>query len=93
MYRLTYSKDFSKSLKKINSGVGGKKIVQELEVFLDILVSGKKIPENYKDHQLQGELKGYRECHIRGDVLIVYKKEEKLLIITLINIGSHSYLF
>lgn len=60
MYRLTYSKDFSKSLKKINSGVGGKKIVQEVEVFLDILVSGKKIPENYKDHQLQGELKEYR---------------------------------
>ena len=93
MYRLTYSKDFSKSLKKINSGVGGKKIVQELEVFLDILVSGKKIPENYKDHQLHGDLNEYRECHIRGDVLIVYKKEEKLLIITLINIGSYSYLF
>lgn len=62
-------------------------------MFLDILVSGKKIPENYKDHQLKGELKEYRECHIRGDVLIVYKKEGKLLIITLINIGSHSYLF
>lgn len=93
MYRLTYSKGFSKSLKKINSAVGGKKIVQELEVFLDILVSGKKIPENYKDHQLHGDLSEYRECHIRGDILIVYKKEEKLLIITLINIGSHSYLF
>lgn len=93
MYRLIYSKNFSKSLKKINSSVGGKKIVQELEVFLDILVLGKNIPENYKDHQLHGDLSEYRECHIRGDVLVVYKKEEGLLIITLIDIGSHSYLF
>lgn len=93
MYRIIYTKGFSKSLKKISSGVGGKKIVQELEVFLDILVSGKKISESYRDHQLQGELKEYKECHIRGDVLVVYKKEERFLIITLVDIGSHSYLF
>ena len=62
-------------------------------MLLDILISAKKIPENYKDHQLQGDLKEYRECHVRGDVLIVYKKEERLLILTLIDIGSHSYLF
>jgi mRNA interferase YafQ len=93
MYRIIYTKNFSKSLKKINSSVGGKKIIKELELFLNILVLGKKIPENYKDHQLQGDLSEYRECHIRGDVLVVYKKEEGLLILTLIDIGSHSYLF
>lgn len=93
MYKLVYTKGFSKSLRKISCGVGGKKIVKELTVLLDVLISGKKISENYKDHQLQGELKEYRECHIRGDILIVYKKEEGLLIITLVDIGSHSYLF
>ncbi len=93
MYHIVYAKGFSKSLRKISSSVGGKKVIQELTVLLDVLISGKKMPENYRDHQLQGGLKEYRECHIRGDVLVVYKKEESLLIITLIDIGSHSHLF
>lgn len=93
MYRLKYSKKFSKSLRKISNSVGGKKILQEVETFLQILEQGNKIPESYKDHQLHGDYREYRECHIRGDVLIVYRKEEDIVFITLIDIGSHSYLF
>ena len=93
MYHLVYTKTFSKGLKKIHSSVGGKKIIAEVRSFLNILSKGNKIEERYKDHQLNGDLKNYRECHIRGDVLLVYKKEEDNLIIHLIEIGSHSYLF
>ena len=93
MYQVVFSKAFSKNFKKINNSIGGKKIVQEVKVFLRILAEGDKIPETYRDHQLHGEYVGYRECHIRGDVLLVYKKENNILQITIIDIGSHSYLF
>ena len=35
-----------------------------------------KLEPKYKDHQLKGELKEYRECHIEPDWLLVYMKKE-----------------
>ncbi len=93
MYTIFPTKTFIKSLKKIKSGVGGKRIAKELECCLDVLAKGGDLPLPYKDHALQGDLAGYREFHLRGDCLVVYKKEEKELLIVLIEIGSHSYLF
>ena len=40
-----------------------------------------------------GELFGYRECHIKGDLLLIYKIEKENLILILVDIGSHSQLF
>lgn len=44
----------------------------------------------YHDHALIGNMRGYRECHIRNDVLLIYKKEQDILIMTCVRIGSHS---
>ncbi len=85
------SKTFEKSLKKVLSG--GKVRLGEVEKTIEILLSGKSLPTKYKDHVLQGTWKGFRECHIRPDVLLIYKKEKENLILILVNIGSHSELF
>ncbi|MCL2088599.1 MAG: type II toxin-antitoxin system YafQ family toxin [Oscillospiraceae bacterium] len=49
------------------------------------------LPENWKDHQLKGNFKNYRECHIggAGDWLLVYEKRNKELILYLYGTGSH----
>jgi mRNA interferase YafQ len=60
---------------------------------LELLIAGKVLPPEYKDHQLQGEFKFYRECHIKGDVLLVYQKLNKDLMLVLVDIGSHASLF
>ncbi len=36
---------------------------------------------------------GVRECHIQGDLLLVYKIEQGVLVLALLDIGSHAYLF
>jgi mRNA interferase YafQ len=64
-----------------------------VESVVQILASGKKLDPRYKDHQTQGDFEGFRECHIRGDLLLIYKIEKDKLILVLINIGSHSELF
>ena len=51
------------------------------------------IEEKYQDHQLKGKLSKYRECHIQPDWLLVYLIEEDILVLTLINTGTHSDLF
>jgi mRNA interferase YafQ len=50
------------------------------------------LPENWRDHQLKGNMKRFRECHIggSGDWLLVYEKRETDMILYLIGTGSHS---
>ena len=60
---------------------------------IDLLSAGKNLPILYKDHKLGGELLNCRECHIKGDLLLIYKIEKENLILVLVDIGSHSQLF
>lgn len=66
---------------------------QALEKILDILSSGERLEPKYQDHQLTGEFKEYRECHIKNDLLLMYQKYEDILILLLIDIGTHDDLF
>lgn len=93
MYTLFETKKFIKSLKRISNISGGKKLIKETRECLLILQKGEKLSPKYQDHALRGEFLGYRECHIRGDALLVYKIEKDKMILILVEIGSHSYLF
>ena len=56
-----------------------------------LLQKGTPLPPSYKDHQLTGNYKHYRECHIEPDWLLMYKIENYEL--QLARVGSHSELF
>ena len=49
------------------------------------------MPKKYCDHELKGNLKDYRECHIKPDLLLIYEPNDK--VIQLVRIGSHSELY
>ncbi|NCS99203.1 type II toxin-antitoxin system YafQ family toxin [Candidatus Parcubacteria bacterium] len=91
MYIVVRTKKFKKALNKINRS-GYLKNREDLERVVYLLKKDQKLPLKYKDHQLKGEFKEYRECHIKGDLLLIYKIVEDELILVLINIGSHSSL-
>ncbi|NTU99286.1 type II toxin-antitoxin system mRNA interferase toxin, RelE/StbE family [Candidatus Falkowbacteria bacterium] len=54
MYSLKYSSHFKKDLKKFKED---KPVIAELENVLNLLASGKKLPEKYRNHSLTGEFK------------------------------------
>ncbi|GAA6891091.1 type II toxin-antitoxin system mRNA interferase toxin, RelE/StbE family [Helicobacter pylori] len=89
MLKIELKKKFTKDLKK---HILNQKI--ELEIF-DLVIENlrNQIPldEKFKDHALVGEYKGCRECHIKLDVLLVYRIQNNVL--TLVRLGSHSELF
>ena len=58
-----------------------------------MLARGEMLDAKYRDHKLQGDYAGYRECHIRADLLLIYQVRERLLVLVLVDIGSHAYLF
>jgi len=63
-----------------------------LDWAIDQLAKNVPLPVNWKDHQLKGNLKRFRECHIggAGDWLLVYEKQETDMILYLVATGSHA---
>jgi len=63
-----------------------------LDWCINQLANDIPLPPNWKDHQLKGNMKNLRECHINGsgDWLLVYEKRETDLILYLVGTGSHS---
>lgn len=74
-----------------------KKLSQDDRDLLDsviyTLASGESLEPKHRDHKLTGELKGFRECHIKPDLLLIYAKNQNALILTCVEVGSHSELF
>jgi mRNA interferase YafQ len=59
---------------------------------LKLLIVDKPLPPKYRDHPLTGEWSDHRDCHIKPDLLLIYKKQGKDSI-RLARFGSHSELF
>jgi len=57
---------------------------------LNSLIADEVLHQKYKDHQLTGNLKEYRDCHVQNDLVLLYQKIEDRLI--LCRIGTHSEL-
>jgi len=64
-----------------------------LEKVLEILESSGNLPRNYKPYLLSGNYKGYWECHIKPDWLLIWKQGHNTRIIELVRTGTHSDLF
>ena len=69
------------------------KDVSLLDVVIEMLRLGKPLDSKYKDHQLTGNFRLFRECHVKPDWLLIYMVENEVLTLTLIDTGSHSYLY
>jgi len=59
---------------------------------LELLVNDADLPDRLRDHGLNGEWKGYRDCHLRPDLVLIYSKAEPDLL-RLARLGSHSEIF
>ena len=60
---------------------------------IEKLANLEKLDEKYKDHSLLGEYRGFRECHLESDWLLIYYIDKNALVLVLSRIGSHSDLF
>lgn len=89
-YRIVQSGMFKKDLKTaVKRGYN----TDLLGFVVDTLASGESLPEKYKDHNLTGNYKGCRECHITPDWLLIYEVVDGDIILYLTRTGTHSDLF
>ena len=65
--------------------------IAQLAHVLNMLRSGHALPSIFRDHLLHGEWKGWRECHIGPDWLLIYQSTET--VVMLARTGTHADLF
>ena len=90
MYKIVYTNRMKKDVKQAKKR--GKDI-SKLTNVLSLLQLNERLPEEYKDHQLSGDLKDFRECHIEPDWLLMYQIFEDTLILSATATGTHTDLF
>lgn len=86
-YEIDFTSAFSKDLKKIKKRGYN---IDLLESVVDKLQTGEQLEPKYKDHFLTGNWKGFRECHIQPDWLLVYRIYDDKLLLVLTRTGTHS---
>ena len=69
-----------------------KKFDRTIIDILTLLATDSPLPERYSDHPLTGNWSGFRECHIKPDLLLIYEKPDSDTLV-LARLGSHSELF
>jgi mRNA interferase YafQ len=88
VFKIFRSTKFKKDYKKLT-------LIEKnlLKIVVSKLARGEKLSEKYKDHKLIGNYLNYRECHIKPDLLLIYKIDNDVLKLSLSRISSHSQLF
>ena len=95
MLGINETKKFLKDLTKIskNSKPSTLKTIKEnLKEALKYIVAQKPLPPECRDHKMDRAYLGYRNCHILGDVVLVYQVDQENSTVNLNRIGSHSVL-
>lgn len=89
MKKLKPSTQFRKDYKKI---ANHPQKVASFRRIANYLINDIPIPQIHRPHPLKGKYKGYMECHIESDFLLIWV-DEKNDVIELVRLGSHSELF
>lgn len=89
MLNLRQEKSFVKDLQK--HGLNNSELAKFAK-YISLLCEGKALPQEANDHALKGTWLGFREFHIGGDTLVIYKIYDDNTL-KLIRLGSHSQLF
>ena len=88
MKSLSVRNSFKKDLERITRRGYDR---SRLDAVLDILRHGAPLPPARRDHPLKGEWKGWRECHIAPDWLLIYKATDTEVLAA--RTGTHTDLF
>ncbi len=88
------TKDFDRDWERLD--VSGRHDMHRIKEAISILAMNEgPMPSEWKDHPLTGNLSDFRECHVKGDLLLVYQiiKDSKFETLMIARAGTHSEIF
>lgn len=91
MREIRYTARFKRDYKREKSGRHSKIIDAALMEVVNLLAADIQLPPNNVDHPLIGEWSDHRDCHIKPDLILIYRKPDDEHL-DLVRLGSHSQL-
>jgi mRNA interferase YafQ len=91
MREIKYTSRFQRDYKREKSGRHSKKLDAMLMEVVNLLAANAQLPRRNVDHPLSGEWSDHRDCHIRPDLVLLYRKPDDESL-ELVRLGSHSEL-
>lgn len=92
MRRIDWTTGFKRDLKREKKGQHRKTVVALVFGVVSSLANDTPLPEANRDHSLTGEWKDHRDCHIKPDLVLIYRLPDATTL-QLVRLGSHSELF
>ncbi len=91
MRTIRYANRFKRDYKREKAGRHGRTLDADLAQAIDMLKADTALPRRYFDHPLSGEWKDCRDCHVKPDLILIYRKPDENTL-ELVRLGSHSEL-
>lgn len=82
---------FKRDYKREARGAHRTTLTDDLTRILKALASDRPLDERHRDHALAGDWKDHRDCHIKPDLVLIYRKPNET-VLQLVRLGSHSTL-
>jgi len=92
MRTIEWTSAFRRDYKRTNAAPRHKDIETLLPEIVGLLADDQPLKGKHRDHGLGGNWKDHRECHLKPDLLLIYKKPNDQTL-RLVRMGSHSELF
>ncbi len=92
MRRIERTNAFLRDFKREKRGHHRRELEMVLTVAVSLLAEDKPLPERNRDHTLGGDWRDHRECHLKPDLLLIYRKPDAE-VLQLVRLDSHSELF
>ncbi|MBX9841387.1 MAG: type II toxin-antitoxin system YafQ family toxin [Xanthobacteraceae bacterium] len=91
MRTISYTNRFKRDYKREKAGRHGQMLDADLMQVVNMLAADTLLPRRNFDHPLSGEWSDHRDCHIKPDLVLIYRKPDKVNLV-LVRLGSHSEL-
>jgi mRNA interferase YafQ len=91
MRTIEWTSQFKRDYKREGKGQHRTTLDVELFPIVEALANDQLLDPRYRDHALTGDWKDYRDCHIKPDIVLIYRKPDDV-VLQLVRLGSHSEL-
>jgi mRNA interferase YafQ len=91
MRTIKHTTKFKRDYKRILKGIHRAEIDDLLKTVVAALASDQPLPQKHQDHPLSGRWASHRDCHVKPDLVLIYRKPDAQTL-ELVRLGSHSEL-
>jgi mRNA interferase YafQ len=88
---IEYTSRFKRDFRREQKGAHREILEGDFIVIIEMLANDEPLAEKHRDHALTGQWKDHRDCHIRPDLILIYRKPDDDTL-QLVRLGSHSEL-